>query len=93
MNTRIKQLRQEKRYTQESLALKVGVNQTTLSRIECGVTIPDAYLLVRLSDTFKVSIDYILGISNHRPLPSILPEETGLLSKDADFINTAYQNS
>ena len=68
METRIKELRQEKKYTQESLAIKVGVNQTTLSRIECGIMIPDADLLVRLSDTFKVSIDYILGLSNHRLL-------------------------
>ena len=44
MKTRIKELRREKNYTQEALAAKVGVNQTALSRIECGLTIPDADL-------------------------------------------------
>lgn len=66
MNTRIKQLRQENNYTQELLASKLGMAQTTLSRIECGITVPDAYLLISLSNTFQVSIDYILGVSNHR---------------------------
>lgn len=66
MKTRIKQLRQEKNYTQESLAMKVGANQTALSRIECGLSIPDADLIVRLSDTFQVSADYILCLSDQR---------------------------
>lgn len=66
MKTRIKELRTEQRYTQESLALAVGVNQTCLSRIECGISIPDADLLIRLSDTFHVSTDYILCRSDRR---------------------------
>ena len=66
MNTRIKELRLEQRYTQESLAMKIGVTQTSLSRIECGVSIPDADLLIRLSDTFEVSTDYILCLSDQR---------------------------
>lgn len=75
MKTRIKELRHEKMYTQESLALKVGVNQTTLSRIECGITIPDADLLIKLSETFKVSTDYILGLSNQRLYADYLVRE------------------
>lgn len=66
MKTRIKELRMEQSYTQESLALKIGVTQTSLSRIECGISIPDADLLVRLSDTFEVSTDYILCLSDQR---------------------------
>ena len=58
MKTRIKQLRQEKNYTQEFLAVKVGANQTALSRIECGLSIPDADLIVRLSAAFHVSAAY-----------------------------------
>lgn len=68
MKTRIKELRQEKKYTQESLALKVGTNQTLLSRIECGLSVPDAELIVRLSSAFHVSADYILCLSDQRRL-------------------------
>ena len=66
MKTRIKELRTEQGYTQESLALKIGVTQTSLSRIECGISIPDADLLIRLSDTFEASTDYILCLSDQR---------------------------
>ncbi len=66
MKTRIKQLRQEKHYTQEYLAVKIGANQTALSRIECGISIPDADLIVRLSNAFHVSADYILCLSDQR---------------------------
>lgn len=74
MKTRIKELRREKNYTQEALAAKVGVNQTALSRIECGLTIPDADLLVRLSDTFQVSTDYLLCRCDQRSFTEQLPD-------------------
>lgn len=74
MKTRIKELRLEKHYTQESLAAKAGVNQTALSRIECGLTLPDADLLIRLSEIFQVSTDYILCLSDRRLFDDQLPE-------------------
>lgn len=69
MKTRIKELRQEKNYTQELLAVEIGANQTTLSRIECGLTIPDADIIIRLSSAFHVTTDYILCQSDQRLLP------------------------
>lgn len=73
MKTRIKELRQENKYTQETLAAKAGINQTALSRIECGLTIPDADLLIRLSDIFQVSTDYLLYRCDH-PSGTELPD-------------------
>lgn len=66
MKTRIKELRHENQLTQESLASQIGITQAALSRIECEISIPDAALLVRLSDIFQVSIDYILYLSDQR---------------------------
>lgn len=77
MKTRIKELRQEKNYTQESLAGKVGANQTTLSRIECGLTIPDADLIVKLSSVFHVSADYILCLSDRRLIDNAEEKNSG----------------
>ena len=70
----------EKSFTQESLATKAGVNQTSLSRIECGVSTPDADLLIRLSDIFQVSTDYILCLTDYR-----------LSADHADSIHRCYQ--
>lgn len=74
MKTRIKELRLEKNYTQEALAIKIGINQTALSRIECGLTIPDADLLIRLSDIFQVSTDYLLCQSEQRSRAEHIPD-------------------
>lgn len=66
MKTRIKELRLEKKLTQQALAENLGVNQTTLSKIECGLTTPDAMLLISLSRYFHVSADYVLYLSEER---------------------------
>ncbi len=66
MQTRIRELRQEKHMSQKYLAGRIGVSQTTLSKIEKGTTTPDALLLVSLSRFFQVSTDYILCLSDER---------------------------
>lgn len=71
MKTRIKELRQENNFTQKFLAHKIGATQAALSKIESGTSIPDAHLLIKLSDIFEVSIDYILCLSEHRTTKDI----------------------
>ncbi len=66
MKTRIKELRLEKKITQQTLAKKLGINQTTLSKIENELSVPDGMLLSSLSDFFHVSTDYILYLSEER---------------------------
>ena len=60
MKTRIKELRLEKKMTQQALAKQLGINQASLSKIECGTCTPDALLLIDLSRFFHVTTDYIL---------------------------------
>lgn len=66
MKTRIKELRLEKNLTQQTLAKHLGVNQTTLSKLECGLATPDAMLITSLSRFFHVSTDYVLYLSEER---------------------------
>lgn len=58
---RIKELRKKKGLSQKELSALLFVNQTAVSQWERGVTTPNSNLLVRLSDLFGVSIDYLLG--------------------------------
>lgn len=64
MKTRIKELRLKKNLTQKALGDRLGANQTTLSKIENGISTPDAMLLIALSQFFHVSTDYILCLSD-----------------------------
>lgn len=64
MENRIKKLRKEKALTQKELSEILGLDQTTVSKWELGKAIPDSAMLIRLSDFFDVSTDYLLGISS-----------------------------
>lgn len=62
MNT-IKELRKEKGLTQTDLAKVVGLDQTAISKWELDKALPDTAILIKLSEFFNVSIDYLLGRS------------------------------
>ena len=62
----LKKLRTEKKYSQKDLATILDVAQNTISNWEKGVREPDHSTLIKLSDHFNVSIDYLLGRTNIR---------------------------
>ncbi len=66
MKTRIKKLRLEKKLSQQALAKDLNLNQSTLSKIECGISTPDASLVCDLSRFFHVSTDYVLYLAEER---------------------------
>lgn len=53
-------LRKKSGMSQEELADQLGVSRQAISRWELGATLPDAPNLLKLSDLFGVSIDYLL---------------------------------
>lgn len=53
----LRRLRLEKGYTQEKLAEKLDVTPQTVSRWECGTTLPDVLLLPALAQVYGVTID------------------------------------
>lgn len=57
---RIKFLREEKGMTQQELADKIDGAKSTVAMYEKGTRKPSLEVLVKLSDIFSCSIDYIL---------------------------------
>lgn len=62
MNTgeKISKLRKENNYTQEQLAALLGVSRQSVSKYESGVTYPETDKLIRLSELFGCTVDYLL---------------------------------
>ena len=56
----LKELRKEKKLTQEQLAEVLGVSNRSISRWENGVSLPDFDLVIELSRYFSVSIEEFL---------------------------------
>lgn len=64
VQTRLKELRKSRGYTQISLQMQTGIEQALLSKFENGDRIPPTETLVRLAEFYNVSIDYILCRTN-----------------------------
>lgn len=91
MKTRIKELRMEKNLTQQTLANYLGVNQTTLSKLECGLSTPDAMLVISASRFFQVSTDYVLYLSEERLSADLLLADNMHLLKKYQHLISLYQ--
>lgn len=92
MKTRIKELRLEKKLSQQALAKKLNLNQSTLSKIECGLSIPDALLVSDLSRFFHVSADYILYLAEERlNADLLLANDMFHLKKYQDHMSAYHQ--
>lgn len=63
---RIKELRIEKGLLQSDIAEYLGKSERIVGFYERGERDPNTDTLIKLSELFHVSIDYILGKSDHR---------------------------
>lgn len=67
---RLKELRKEKDLYQKELADKLNIGRTTIANYEQGKRFPDKDTLNKIADYFNVSVDYLLGRTNHRQDPN-----------------------
>lgn len=63
---RIKKLRQERNWTQATLAEKMGIHQKQISAYERGVNLPSTDILIKLAESFDVTLDYLAFESKGR---------------------------
>lgn len=63
---RIKKLREDFGYTQQDLANKINGAKSTIAMYENETRKPSLEILIKLSDIFNCSIDYLLGKSDIR---------------------------
>ncbi len=66
--SRLKQLRLDKNLRQEQVAKLIGVNKSAISTYENNTRQPSFDILVRLATLYRVSTDYLLGMTNIRSL-------------------------
>lgn len=61
IHTKIKDLRKEKGWSQKELAGKLDMHPVNMTKLEKGQNMPSVDTLIRMSDVFNVSIDYLLS--------------------------------
>lgn len=61
MDLRIREIRKKCGLTLKELAARIGCGESSLSQYETGKRQPDYETLLKISDYFGVSVDYLLG--------------------------------
>lgn len=56
-------LREQNGYTQSYLAKKLHITRSSVNAWEMGISVPSTQYIVELSQFFKVSTDYLLGVN------------------------------
>jgi transcriptional regulator with XRE-family HTH domain len=87
MENKFKELRKEKGYTQKELSEILEINQTTVSHWEIGNSLPDTRTLLKLSELYDVSIDYLLGKTDYY-YPDQIKNSPALTSAEKELLDT-----
>ena len=69
LNENLKTLRKEKGFSQEELAIRLNVVRQTISKWEKGLSVPDADMLLRISEVFEVPEQTLLGARIEAEVP------------------------
>lgn len=86
--SRLKELRIENNISQKQVANDIGISTTTISQYESDSRFPNEDMLKRLCLYYKISSDYLLGLTDtkHSPLSKEEAKEKMIMSKQMDFI-------
>lgn len=86
-----KQLRIKYGYTQDTLAIALGLSRSTVSMYENGNREPDLETLEQIADLFNVDMDYLLGRTTKTTILSSAP--MNYVSPNCDDLITVYTRS
>ncbi len=74
---RLKELRKSYYYKQKDISALIGISPSGYANWEQGISDPNIENLIKLSNIYKVSVDYLLGIENFDyTSPNIINEES-----------------
>ena len=83
LNENIKTLRKSKGLSQTELAIKLNVVRQTVSKWEQGLSVPDADMLISISEVFETPVGMLLGESITEPKA----EDLKAISEKLEVIN------
>ncbi|MDC7222258.1 MAG: DUF5680 domain-containing protein [Spirochaetales bacterium] len=91
IGNRIQELRKSQSLTQEGLAEKSGVSRQSVTKWERGESLPEVEKLIRLSEIFRVTVDFLLkGQSDCTKAPDSAQRDSDQLKA---FLCTAKRNT
>ena len=87
IGSKIKSARLEKKLTQEQVAELLGVSRQTISNWENEKSYPDIISVIKMSDCYEVSLDYLLkGEQTMKTYYEYLEESTNVVKSNQKMI-------
>lgn len=83
LNENIKGIRKSKGLSQEELAVKLNVVRQTISKWEQGLSVPDADMLIAISEVFETPVSVLLGETVTEPKA----DDLKVISEKLEIIN------
>lgn len=83
LSQNIKTIRKSKGLSQEELAVKLNVVRQTISKWEQGLSVPDADMLILLSDALETPVSVLLG----EIIEESKPDDLKVISEKLEIIN------
>ena len=88
---RLKQIRIEKKLSQNEVALGIGVDISSISYWESGRYEPKATYIYRLANFFNVSSDYLLGLEDESGRKTYINNSFNNISNFNNSGNISFQ--
>ena len=83
LNENIKAIRKSKGLSQEDLAIRLNVVRQTISKWEQGLSVPDADMLISISEVLETPVSALLG----ETVTESKPDELQAISEKLEVIN------
>ena len=83
LSENIKTIRKSKGLSQEELAVKLNVVRQTISKWEQGLSVPDADMLISISEALETPVSTLLGEN----APEAKPDDLNAVSEKLEVIN------
>lgn len=91
LSVRVKQLREQRGWSQEQLAHESGTTQRQISKYETGKNEPTAHVLLALASALNTSADYLLGTTSNPEKP--LRDDDDLDTSERELIRLIRNQS
>ena len=90
LSTRLKELRLEKKLTQQQAADAVGVSRSVISGYETELRLPSLDILVSLAHLYGVTTDFLLCVDNRQTVDvsGLNEDEIATVSHMIDLLRT-----
>lgn len=90
ISKRLRQIRVEHKLTQQNIADVLGIDRTTYTFYETGVSKPSLVTLAKLADIYNVTVGYLLGVEENNPKLKRIPEDYGADCKLESNVRSAF---